>query len=94
MATLKQKIQAEQSGRAMLEKGGLPPPDAVEYGYTCIRFFWNEAKVVLIIDIDEPPDGPDAIDESAQDLNYGDQSTEESDDAIARYLPEIEDEAA
>jgi hypothetical protein len=57
MATLKQKIRAEQAGRAMLERAGIPQPDAVEYGYTCIRFFWNGPKVVLVIDIDEPPEG-------------------------------------
>ena len=57
MATLKQKIQAEQSGRAMLEKGGLPPPDAVEYGYTCIRLIFEEPKLCVVVDIDEPPDG-------------------------------------
>jgi hypothetical protein len=60
MATLKQKIQAEHAGRALLENGGLPQPDAVEYGHTCIRFFWEAPKVVLVIDIDEPPDGGDA----------------------------------
>jgi hypothetical protein len=56
MATLKQKVQAEHAGRALLENGGLPQPDAVEYGHTCIRFFWNAPKLVLVIDIDEPPD--------------------------------------
>jgi hypothetical protein len=57
MATLQEKIAAEQSGRAMLERGGLRQPDHVEYGYTCIRFFWEEEKLVLVIDIDEPPEG-------------------------------------
>jgi hypothetical protein len=68
MATLKQKIQAEHAGRAMLENGGVPQPDAVEYGHSCIRFFWNAPKVVLVIDIDEPPDpGPCSM--TAQDLD-------------------------
>ena len=61
MATLKQKIQAEHTGREMLEQGGLPQPDAVEYGHTCIRFYWNQQKVVLVIDLDEPPDGCEVI---------------------------------
>jgi hypothetical protein len=56
MATLQEKIAAEQSGRAMLESGGLRQPDQVEYGHTCIRFFWDEEKFVLVIDIDEPPE--------------------------------------
>ena len=55
MATLKQKIDAEQRGREMLDQGGLPQPDYVEYGYTCIRFFWVERKAAMIIEIDEPP---------------------------------------
>lgn len=57
MATLQQKIAAEQHARAMLEDHGLPQPDAVEYGYTCIRLFWDEEKAVMIVQIDEPPPG-------------------------------------
>lgn len=55
MATLAQKIEAEQKMRELLEENGLPPPDAVEYGYTCVRLFFNEPKAVVIVDIDEPP---------------------------------------
>lgn len=55
MATLKQKIEAEAAGRRLLVEGGLPQPDGVEYGHTCIRFLWNERKVALVIEIDEPP---------------------------------------
>ena len=54
MATLREKIECEQSTRTLLEREGLPPPDAVEYGYTCIRLFWQEPKVCLVVDIDEP----------------------------------------
>jgi hypothetical protein len=61
MATLAEKIRAERSGRAMLERGGVRPPDHVEYGYTCIRFFWDEEKVVLVIDMDEPPEGFETV---------------------------------
>ena len=57
MATLKQKIEAEHRGREMLEAGEIPQPDYVEYGYTCIRFFWYESKAVLVIEIDQPPPG-------------------------------------
>ncbi len=67
MATLKEKIAAEQHARAMLEDGGLPQPDAVEYGCTCIRLFWEDAKVVLIVDIDEPPEGFELIGERLGD---------------------------
>jgi hypothetical protein len=56
MATLRQKIDCERQTRDFLEENGLPQPDAVEYGYTCIRLFFHDPKVVLVIDIDEPPE--------------------------------------
>jgi hypothetical protein len=56
MATLAQKIRAEQRMRNLLEEGGLPQPDYIEYGYTCIRLIFEEEKLVVIIDIDEPED--------------------------------------
>ncbi|HTX30875.1 MAG TPA: hypothetical protein VMD09_05790 [Solirubrobacteraceae bacterium] len=57
MATLREKIAAEQSARAMLDDHGLPQPDEVEYGYTCIRLLWHEEKACMIVQIDEPPPG-------------------------------------
>jgi hypothetical protein len=54
MATKAQKIEAEKRMRELLEEGGLPQPDHVEYGYTCIRLFFNDTKQVVVIDIDEP----------------------------------------
>jgi hypothetical protein len=57
MATLKQKLDAERKVRAMAEESGLPAPDCIEYGYTCIRVFWLEQKLCVRIDIDEPPPG-------------------------------------
>jgi hypothetical protein len=56
MATLREKIACERETKALLEREGLPPPDSVEYGYTCIRLFWNEPKVCVVVDIDDPPD--------------------------------------
>lgn len=55
MATLKQKIAAERKVRELLEESDAPPPDEIEYGNTCIRLFWLKPKVVLVVDIDEPP---------------------------------------
>ena len=55
MATLRQKISAEQNARAMLDDHGLPQPDEVEYGHTCIRLLWHEEKLCMVVDIDEPP---------------------------------------
>jgi hypothetical protein len=59
MATLQEKIRAEQSAREMVKDNDLPPPDWVEYGFTCIRLYWEKPKVVLIVQIDEPPEGYD-----------------------------------
>jgi hypothetical protein len=56
MATQAQKIEAENRMRELLEDSGLPQPDHVEYGYTCIRLFFNQTKQVVVIDIDEPPE--------------------------------------
>ena len=57
MATLRQKIAAEQEARALLEDHGLPQPDEVQYGHTCIRLLWHEEKACMIVQIDEPPPG-------------------------------------
>jgi hypothetical protein len=54
MATLKEQIDAELKMRELLDEGGLPQPDRVEYGCTCIRLFWHHSKSVVVIDIDEP----------------------------------------
>lgn len=62
MATLAQKIEAETRMRDLLERGGLPQPDYVEYGFTCIRLFFEETKTVVVIDIDEPEAVDEAID--------------------------------
>ena len=60
MATLAQKIETEKRMRDLLEEHGVPQPDYVEYGYTCIRLFYMESKTCVVIDIDEPPDGVEA----------------------------------
>ncbi len=61
MATLKQKIAAEQKVRELLVGSDVPFPDEIEYGHTCIRLVWLEPKVVLVVDIDEPPEDLDAL---------------------------------
>jgi hypothetical protein len=62
MATLAQKVETEQATRDWLEEYGLPQPDDVEYGFTCIRLFFHDSKTVLVVDIDEPEDTEEAID--------------------------------
>ena len=54
MATLEQKIRAEATMRELLRENGLPEPDGVEYGHGCIRLFFEEPKVALVVDIDNP----------------------------------------
>lgn len=52
MATLAQKIEAERRMRELLESGGLPAPDRIEYGQECIRLFFEETKTVVVIDLE------------------------------------------
>ncbi len=67
MATLAQKIAAETAVREMIAEHGLPEPDDIEYGITCIRVLWNEPKLALVVDIDPPPD-----ETAITDRDYGD----------------------
>jgi hypothetical protein len=62
MATLAQKIKAEKRMRELLGENGLPLPDYVEYGFTCIRLFFHDTKHVVIIDIDDPEEAEEAVD--------------------------------
>jgi hypothetical protein len=65
MATLAMKIEAEKRMRELLEQNGLPQPDHVEYGFSCIRLFFNHTKHVVIIDIDEPSGTKPSVDMDA-----------------------------
>jgi hypothetical protein len=62
MATLAQKIEAEKRMRELLEQNDLPEPDYVEYGFTCIRVFFERPKLCVVIDIDDPEDDEAAVD--------------------------------
>jgi hypothetical protein len=68
MATLRQKIAAERKVRELLDQYDVPAPDAIEYGFTCIRAIWEDPKLVLIVDIDPPPDDPGGADRTAMDF--------------------------
>lgn len=57
MVTHSQKIDAERRMRDLLQSADLPQPDRVEYGFACVRLFFDATKHVVIIDIDEPSDG-------------------------------------
>ena len=56
--TLADKIRAEHRFREFLREYDLPQPDAVEYGFTCLRFFYREPPACVIFDLD-----PDAVDD-------------------------------
>ncbi len=51
--TLAAKIEAEHMLRDLLRREGLPQPDEVEYGHTCVRFLFHESKACVVIDLDE-----------------------------------------
>jgi hypothetical protein len=51
--TLAEKIEAEHRFREFLRKYDLPQPDAVEYGFTCLRFIYLESKTCVVFDLDE-----------------------------------------
>jgi hypothetical protein len=50
--TLEAKIEAEHRLRELLRSEGMPQPDEVEYGYTCVRFIFHESKTCVVIDLD------------------------------------------
>jgi hypothetical protein len=52
MASLERKREAERRMQELIEREGLPAPDEIEYGATCIRLFWNEQKLVVVVDLD------------------------------------------
>ena len=60
MATLSQQIDVEKRMRELLDSHDLPQPDRIEYGFTCVRLFFYEARHVVVIDIDGPEDSPEA----------------------------------
>jgi hypothetical protein len=64
MATLKKKIDAERRMRELLDSGGLPEPDLIEYDDNCIRLIFEATETVVVIDLDDEmgsdPDGVQA----------------------------------
>jgi hypothetical protein len=53
MAPIDQKHQAERRMMSLLKDNGLPLPDEVEYGDTCVRFLWHDRKVAVVVDLEE-----------------------------------------
>jgi hypothetical protein len=93
MATLAEKIHCERDAREMLQRGGLPDPDRVEYGHTCIRLFWEETKVVLVVDIDKPLEGFEVVGEYLEDLDIDEDDPDDFDfDDAAEELQRADDD--
>jgi hypothetical protein len=44
---------AETRFRALLEEGGIEPPDTVEYAAESVTFFWTGPKLAVIVDLDD-----------------------------------------
>lgn len=57
---LETKIRAEHRMRQLLESEGLPQPDEVEYGHSCVRFLFHESKACIVIDLDGSADDGDS----------------------------------
>jgi hypothetical protein len=52
MHPLAKKIDTERRLREIVEMAEVSPPDRIEYGEQCVRFFWLEEKVVVVVDLD------------------------------------------
>jgi hypothetical protein len=65
---IRELIRLERKVRELLKGSELPPPDRIEYGHQCIRLFWNEPRVALVVDLledGERLDPPYDVDEEA-----------------------------
>ena len=58
--TSEEKLEAEHQFRQFLRDYDLPQPDEVEYGVTCLRFYYEEPRACVVFDLD-----PNAEDEPA-----------------------------
>ena len=81
----------------MLRHSELPAPDWVEYGHTCIRLFWEDSKVALVVDIDKPPEGFETLGENLEDLDTDDTDQDPDDfdyDDAAEELERLDQDDA
>lgn len=72
--------------RELLRENGLPEPDGVEYGHGCIRLFFEEPKVALVVDIDDPCSADEGLEEDPDQAVY---DYEAEDDFDGGYEPKI-----
>ena len=50
-------MEAEHRLRELLRSEGLPQPDEVEYGESCVRFLFHGSKACVVVDFDESDPG-------------------------------------
>jgi len=65
MSTLQQKIAADVRMRDLLAEAGLPEPDEIEYGESCIRLIWHSQKTAVVIDLEPGAEDSSEADEAA-----------------------------
>jgi hypothetical protein len=51
-------IQAEADFRRLIASNDLPEPDEVEYTRGSVYFLWNEPKLAVAVDLDDPTPTP------------------------------------
>jgi hypothetical protein len=54
--------QVEDRMRELLTAAGLPAPDDVAHVSRAVLFVWYEPKALLLVDLEEIPDGDDPLD--------------------------------
>ena len=59
MSTPDRHDQAEARFRDLLAEAGIPEPDEVAHLRRCLMFVWEPSKFVVLIDLDELPQGDD-----------------------------------
>ena len=57
MATIEELLGAEHEMRKLVAENDLPQPDSVEYGDGTVWPRWHERKLVIALEVDEPPPG-------------------------------------
>jgi hypothetical protein len=51
-------LQAEADFRRLIARHDLPEPDEVEYTHGSVYFRWDEQKLVVAVDLDDPAPHP------------------------------------
>ena len=55
MPTTPTHREVEERIRRLVEDAELPPPDSVRYDARAVVFLWDESKLALVVDLDDPP---------------------------------------